>query len=88
MKKQLIRTILLIVLLLLAVVLGMIIGNLCEGVSSLSWLAASASFGLSPTTVDLAVINITLGFAVNINVAQAILLLAAIVAYCNIRIRN
>ena len=88
MKRQLIKTVLLIVLLLLAVVLGVIIGNMCQGVSALSWLSASASFGLSPTTLDLSVLNLTLGLTVNINVAQAILLLAAILIYCNIRIKN
>jgi len=88
MKRQLIKTVLLIVLLLLAVVLGIIIGNVCAGVSSLSWLSASASFGLSPTTLDLAIVNFTLGLTVNINVAQAILLLVAIIVYCNIKIKN
>ena len=88
MKTQLIKTVLLIVLLLLAVVLGVIIGNVTKDVSSLSWLSASASFGLSPTTLDLSVLNLTLGLTVSINVAQAILLLAAIIVYCNIKIKN
>ena len=88
MKRQLIKTVLLIVLLLLAVVLGMIIGNVASDISAISWLCASASFGLSPTTLDLSILNLTLGLTVNINVAQAILLLAAILIYCNIKIKN
>jgi hypothetical protein len=88
MKKKLIKTILLIVLLLLAIVLGMIIGDVCSDVKGLSWLAAGATFGLQPTTLDLSVIQFTFGLTVNINVAQAILLLVAILAYCAIRVRD
>ena len=88
MKRKLIKTLLLIILLLLAVVLGMIIGNVCANNSGLSWLALSATFGLQPATVDLAVMQLTFGLTVNINVAQAILLLVAILVYCCIRIRD
>ena len=88
MKKKLIKTILLIVLLLLAMVLGMIIGNVCEGIKGLSWLAAGSVFGLQPTTVDLSVIQFTFGLTANINVAQAILLLIAILVYCAIKVKD
>ena len=88
MKKTLIKTLLLIVLLMLAIVLGIVIANACAGVWGFSWLAASATFGLQPTTVDLSVMQFTFGLTVSINVAQAILLLLAIIAYCSIRIKN
>ena len=88
MKKKLIKTILLIVLLLLAIVLGIIIGDVCAGVKGLSWLAAGANFGLQPTTVDLSVIQLTFGLTASINVAQAILLLVAILAYCTIKVKD
>ena len=88
MKKRLIKTILLIVLLLLAIVLGILIGDVCAGMRGLSWLAAGASFGLQPATVDLSVIQLTFGLTVSINVAQAILLLIAILAYCAIRVKD
>ena len=88
MKKNIIKTLLLIILLLLAVVLGQIIGDSCKGVASLAWLGAGANFGLSPVTVDLAVVNFTFGMMANFNVAQAILLLVAILAYIKIRVKD
>lgn len=86
MKNRLIRTLLLIILLLLAVVLGKIIGAACVGIKYAAWLGASANFGFSPFSVDLSVLTFTIGAMVNINVAQAILLLAAILTYVKIRI--
>ena len=88
MKRKLIKTLLLIVLLLLAVVLGIVIGNVCEGVKGFSWLALSATFGLQPTTISLAVMELTFGLTVQVNVAQAILLLVAILIYSCIKIRD
>lgn len=88
MKKSLIKTLLLIVLLLLAIVLGKALGNVCEGVSYLSWLGMSADFGLAPATLDLAVFNVTFGAKFSLNVAQAILLLIAILCYIKIRVKD
>ncbi len=88
MKRTLLRTLLLIVLLLLAVVLGRVVGDLCQGVSFLSWLGLSAEFGLQPTVINLQVVQFTFGAVVNINVAQAILLLAAILVYSRIKIKD
>ena len=53
MKRNLVKTLLLIVLLLLAVVLGKVLGDVCANVAFLDWLSLSASFGLDPTTLDL-----------------------------------
>lgn len=86
MKNNLIKSILLIILLLLAVVLGKIIGAACVGNPYASWLGAGASFGFSPLTVNLSVVSFTVGAMVNINVAQAVLLLAAIVSYTKVKI--
>lgn len=88
MKKKLLKTLLLILLLLLAIVLGMVIGNVCEGVSWLRWLSLSSSFGLKPTSVDLSVLQLTFGLTVKVNVAQAIFLVAAILLYSRIRIKD
>lgn len=88
MKNNMIKTLLLIILLLLAVVLGKIIGAASIGLKYLSWLGASASFGFSPLAVNLSVVNFTLGVMVNINVAQAILLLTAILSYTRIKIKE
>jgi hypothetical protein len=88
MKKGVIKTLLLIILLLLAVVLGKIIGAASTGSAYLSWLGAGAGFGFSPLNVDLSVVNFTVGIMVNINVAQAILLLTAILSYTRIRVKE
>lgn len=88
MKKNIIRSLLLIILLVLAVVLGQIIGTSCAGMKTLSWLGASAKFGLSPVELNLSVVKFTFGMIVSINVAQSILLLAAILAYIKIKVRE
>lgn len=88
MKKSLIRGLLLIVLLLLAVVLGSVIGTAAQGVSFLSWLGMSTGFGLEPVTLDLSVLQLTFGLSFRVNVAQAILLLAAILGYTRIHVKE
>lgn len=81
MKKGILRTLLLIVLLVLAVVLGKAVAAAVAGIRILSWLAAGANFGISTVSVNLAVVRFTFGMTVEINVAQALLLLAAIFSY-------
>lgn len=88
MKKNLLKNLLLIVLLVLAVVLGQVIGTVTAHVSSLSWLGLGISFGFLPVKVDLSVVNFTFGLIVKINVAQAILLLVAILSYVKIKIKD
>ena len=84
MKKTFIRGLLLIVLLLLAIVLGSVIGSAVQGVSFLSWLGMSTGFGLEPV----AILKLTFGLSIQVNVAQAILLLAAILGYTRIHIKE
>lgn len=88
MKKGILKTFLLIVMLILAVVLGKAVSSACAGVSYLSWLAASASFGFSPVKVDLSVVSFTLGMSVRIDAAQALLLLAAVLIATRIRVKG
>lgn len=85
MKKGIIKTLFFIVSILLAVVLGKAIGGAVNGIQFLSWLAIAAKFGISTVTVDLSVLQLTFGLMVNINVAQAILLLTAIIIYTRIQ---
>lgn len=82
------KNLLLIVLFILAVVLGKLIGLAVQGVPFLQWLGISASFGFPSVPIDLSVVTITFGILVNINVAQGILLLAAILIYSAIRIHD
>lgn len=85
MKKGIINTLLFIVMMVLAVVLGQAIGSATAGITYLSWLAIAAKFGIPTVTINLAILQITFGMTVNINVAQAILLLAAIFIYTRIK---
>jgi hypothetical protein len=82
MKKGILKTLLFIVMLLLAVVLGKAGANAFSGVKALAWLGACAKFGISTVTVDLSVLQFTFGMMININVLQALLLLAAIL-FCS-----
>lgn len=85
MKKGIVKTISLILLIVLAVVLGKAAAGAAAGVPSLAWLAIAAKFGVSTVTVDLSVLQVTFGMMIDINVAQAILLLAAILIYTRIQ---
>ncbi len=88
MKRNFLKILLCTLLLLLAVVLGKVAGSACAGVPALSWLNLGTSFGFAPTTIDLSVLQFTLGFTMQINVAQGILLIAAILASCKIKIKG
>lgn len=88
MKRNFLKVLLCILLLLLAAVLGNVAGSACADIPALSWLNLGVSFGFAPTTVDLSVVQFTLGFTMGINVAQGILLVAAILASCKIKIKD
>ena len=63
-------------------------GSACVGIPALAWLNMGANFGFAPTTIDLSVLQVTLGFTLGINAAQGILLVAAIIASCKIKIKD
>lgn len=81
MRNKFLRNLLLIVLLLLAVILGKIIGDAVPGVSFLSWLGEGAKFGFAPFTLNLAILELTLGFQFSINIAQILLIIIAIFVF-------
>lgn len=58
--------------LLAGIVLGAVLARLCAGVSFLSWLNYGESVGISAGSVDLAILDVTFGFSLTINVAQII----------------
>ena len=80
------RTVFLVVVLVTAVVLGRVLGNALAGISFLSWLNMGVSAGLSPVTVDLAVVTLTFGASISINVAQAILVIVAVVLASKVKL--
>lgn len=88
MKQNWLRTLLLVVLLLLAVVLGKLLGDMTQSIAFLSWLGMGANFGFAPVSIDLSVMTLTFGILINFNVAQALLLVAAILIYNSVRLRG
>ncbi len=84
MTKDFKKTVAFLVFLLAGIVLGTILGRLCEGVSFLSWLAYSMSVGLdtaSPLVLDLIVFKLAFGFSLTVNTAQIICIIAALLIY-------
>lgn len=84
MAKDFKKTIAFLVFLLAGIVLGTILGRLCEGVSFLSWLAYSMSVGLdtaSPLVLDLIIFKVAFGFSLTVNTAQVICIIAALLIY-------
>ena len=84
MAKDFKKTIAFLVFLLAGIILGTILGKLCDGVSFLSWLAYSMSVGLdtaSPLVLDLIVFKVAFGFSLTVNTAQIICIIAALLIY-------
>lgn len=76
------RTIYMLFLIACASIIGNLFGNMVAGTEGLSWLGYSKNFGITPSTfVFLDVFNLTFGFDFNINIAQLILVITAIVIY-------
>ncbi|MDO5601834.1 MAG: DUF4321 domain-containing protein [Oscillospiraceae bacterium] len=58
--------------LLAGIILGAVLARLCAGVPFLSWLSYGESVGISAGSIDLAILDVTFGFSLSINVAQII----------------
>lgn len=71
-----------LVVIVVGVVIGEIITYLTADVSGLGWLSLGYRFGLtSPLVLDLNIISITFGLAININVAVIIGLIISALVY-------
>lgn len=84
MGKGLNRTIAFLFFLLAGIVLGTVLGRLCENVPWLSWLAYSMSVGLdtgSPAVLDLIVFKLAFGFTLSVNAAQILCVIVALIVY-------
>lgn len=73
--------ILLVMLIIAAAIIGSIAAKGALNVDSLSWLAYSKGIGISPTTINLVVFNLTIGFEFSLSIAQIIFMLIAVIAY-------
>lgn len=85
-KGNWLRTLFLVVVIITAVVLGSVLGDAAEQVSGLGWLNLGVHAGIDPVTVDLAVMTLTFGISISINVAQSLLVIVAVVLASKLRI--
>ena len=67
-----------VLVLLIGAVLGGFAAKLTAGVPFLSWLGFGDSFGFSPCTLDLGVLQLTFGLHAEVTVATILGLIAAI----------
>ena len=82
-------TLLLLFYLLAAVIIGALLANACRDIPFLSWLAFGGSIGISPAApfvLDLWILRFSIGFVLDITVAQVITSAIAIFAYHKTRI--
>lgn len=76
------NTLVLIIFILCGLVIGGLLGELGKSVSWLNWLSYGQSFGLSePITLDLGVVQLTLGLMFKINISGIIGTILAIFIY-------
>ncbi len=78
------KTIAFLFFLLAGILLGTILGRVCENVPFLSWLAYTLSVGLdtgSPMVLDLIVFKLAFGFTLTVNAAQIICVIASFIIY-------
>ena len=79
------NTLILVFLLLAAVVLSALIGTLTEGVEFLRWLTWGDSVGFDTINLDLAIIDVSFSFKMQVNVLQVVLIGAALLLYKKVR---
>lgn len=85
-KGNWLRTLFLVVVIVTAVVLGSVLGDAAAQVPGLGWLNLGVHAGIDPVTVDLAVMTLTFGISISINVAQSLLVIIAVVLASKLRI--
>lgn len=75
-------TLVLIIFVLCGLVIGGLLGELAKNISWLSWLSYGQQFGLAnPVTLDLGVVELTLGLMFKINVSSIIGIIIAVFIY-------
>lgn len=76
------NTLVFIVFILCGIVIGGLLGEISSSISWLNWLSYGQSFGFSnPFTLDLGVLQLTLGLMIKINVSSIIGIIIAIFIY-------
>lgn len=76
------NTLVFIVFILCGIVIGGLLGELSKSINWLNWLSYGQSFGFSdPFTLDLGVLQLTLGLMIKINIASIIGIVVAVFVY-------
>ncbi|MBE6860073.1 MAG: DUF4321 domain-containing protein [Ruminococcus sp.] len=75
------KTFIFAILILAAVILGALLGAASKDIEPLAWLAYSKGFSLDSLSIDLSILSIDFGCALKVNVAQLLLILAALAIY-------
>lgn len=82
MGRNVKRTIAFIFFLLAGAILGAFISYICEGKSFVDWLAWGKSVGIKPVSVDLMIIQLTVGFVIDVTIAQIFTIALSIFLFC------
>lgn len=81
------KTLYVILLICIGVVVGMLIANLSENISWLSWLSFGREFGLtSPFVLNLGIIILTFGMTLNLNISIIIFVVLSLFIGSKIKI--
>ena len=81
------KTLYVILLICIGVVVGMLVSNLTQNITWLSWLSFGREFGLtSPFVLNLGIIIFTLGMTINLNISVIIFVVLSLFAGSKIKI--
>lgn len=76
------NTLVFIIFILCGIVIGGLLGELSKSINWLNWLSYGQLFGFSdPFTLDLGVLQLTLGLMIKINIASIIGIVVAVFVY-------
>ena len=79
------NTLILIFLVLAALVLSALVGSLTQNIDFLKWLTWGESIGFDAIQLDLAIIDLSFSFKMQVNVLQVLFIGAALFAYLKVR---
>ncbi|MBQ8752071.1 MAG: DUF4321 domain-containing protein [Clostridia bacterium] len=79
------NTLILIFLVLAALVLSALVGTLTQNIDFLKWLTWGDSIGFDAIQLDLAIIDLSFSFKMQVNVLQVIAIGAALFIYRKVR---